>query len=125
MGKLSRTRGSSYEREVCAELSAVMGQRVVRILGQARDSGGDIYTPPFLWECKRRRIFAGYVFMEQAVSSCFLHKQRTGEDAIPIVAVRTDGEESLVIMRMKDALPLIQGEIIGSINDGETQSESV
>ena len=125
MGKLSRTRGSSYEREVCAELSAVMGQRVVRILGQARDSGGDIYTPPFLWECKRRRNFTAYVFMEQAVSSCFLHKQRTGEDAIPIVAIRADGEESLVIMRMKDALPLLQGEIIGSLHGEETQSESL
>ena len=123
MGKLSRTRGSSYEREVCAELSAVMGQRVVRILGQARDSGGDIYTPPFLWECKRRRSFTGYTFMEQAVASCELHKQRTGEDSTPIVAIRGDGEESLVIMRMKDALPLLQGEIIGSLH-GDTQSES-
>jgi len=121
MAKLSRTRGSSYEREVCAELSAVMGQRVVRILGQARDSGGDIYTPPFLWECKRRRAFTGYTFMEQAVSSVFLHKQRTGEDAIPIVAIRADGEESLVIMRMKDALPLLQGEIIGQVG---SQAES-
>lgn len=123
MAKLSRTRGSSYEREVCAELSAVMGQRVVRILGQARDSGGDIYTPPFLWECKRRRAFTGYTFMEQAVASCVLHKERTGEDATPIVAIRGDGEESLVIMRMRDALPLLQGEIIGSLH-GDTQSES-
>lgn len=123
MAKLSRTRGSSYEREVCAELSAVMGQRVVRILGQARDSGGDIYTPPFLWECKRRRAFTGYTFMEQAVASCALHKERTGEDATPIVAIRGDGEESLVIMRMRDALPLLQGEIIGSLH-GDTQSES-
>ena len=123
MAKLSRTRGSSYEREVCAELSAVMGQRVVRILGQARDSGGDIYTPPFLWECKRRRAFTGYTFMEQAVASCSLHKERTGEDAVPVVAIRGDGEESLVIMRMKDALPLLQGEIIGHF-EGDTQSES-
>lgn len=123
MAKLSRTRGSSYEREVCAELSAVMGQKVVRILGQARDSGGDILTPPFLWECKRRRAFVGYVFMSQAAASCALHKQRTGEDAIPIVSIRADGKDSLVIMRMKDALPLIQGEIIESLH-GDTQSES-
>lgn len=117
MAKLSRTRGSSYEREVCAELSAVMGQKVVRILGQARDGGGDIYTPPFLWECKRRRNFGAYVFMEQAVVSA------DAQNAIPIVAVRADGKESLVIMRMKDALPLLQGEIIGSLH-GDTQSES-
>lgn len=112
MAKLSRTRGSSYEREVCAELSAVMGQKVVRILGQARDGGGDIFTPPFLWECKRRRKFAGYIFMQQAVVSA------EEKGAIPIVAIRADGEESLVMMRMKDALPLLQGEIIGSINGG-------
>ncbi|NBT36376.1 MAG: hypothetical protein EBT03_12725 [Betaproteobacteria bacterium] len=109
MAKLSRTRGNTYEREVCAELSAVMGQKVVRILGQARDGGGDIFTPPFLWECKRRRNFAGYTFMEQAVISA------EAQGAIPIVAIRADGQESLVMMRMKDALPLIQGEIVGNV----------
>lgn len=118
MAKLSRTRGSTYEREVCAELSAVMGQKVVRILGQARDGGGDIYTPPFLWECKRRRKFGGYAYMKQAEVAAEEKK------AIPIVSIRADGEESLVIMRLRDALPLLQGEIIGSLHgDSETDRD--
>ena len=41
---------------------------------------------------------------------------------IPIVAIRGDGEESLVIMRMKDALPLLQGEIIEKVGS-ETESD--
>ena len=87
-------------------------------MGQARDGGGDIFTPPYLWECKRRRKFGGYVYMKQAVISA------DEKGAIPIVAIRADGEESLVIMRMKDALPLLQGEIIGSLHgDSETDRD--
>jgi hypothetical protein len=47
--------------------------------------------------------------MEQAVISA------EAQGAIPIVAIRADGQESLVMMRMKDALPLIQGEIVGNV----------
>ena len=105
MSKLGKERGASYEREVCKTLSERLGTKVSRVLGQARDGGSDIDLGPFMIECKRRRKIGVYEWMEQAKTSA----AATGQT--PIVVCRADGEESLCIIRLDDAIKLLQNEL--------------
>jgi len=105
VSKLGKSRGSDYEREVCAFLSDVLGVKVQRLLSQARDGGADIDIPPFLVECKRRRKIAVYEWIDQAVAAT------QGTDRIPLVIARGDRKESIVILRLTDAVRLMQNEL--------------
>ena len=105
MSKLGKSRGADYEREICATLSDHLGTKVKRILSQARDGGADIEVPPFLIECKRRRKIAVYEWLEQAQAAT------EGTDRIPVVVCRADRKESIVILRLTDALHLMQNDM--------------
>lgn len=113
MSKSQRTKGAAGEREWCKLLAAFGFPDPKRLLGQARDGGGDVPTPPILWECKRRQRIAVYDFMRQAEAAV----ANNPDCPIPAVALRADGEEWLVLLRAKDILPLLRRECLGG-NDG-------
>ena len=117
MGALQRIRGIEYEREVAKELTRLLGLEFKRVLGQARDGGGDVTAEGLdvLFECKRRRTLKGvYEWMAQAVMSAALQHGhvRSFRFPIPAVVFRADDEESLVMFRLKD-LALVVAEMLG------------
>jgi Holliday junction resolvase len=99
-----RRKGAAGERELAGILTEQLGWVVSRKLGQARDGGDDIQTGKFRWECKRRAKLSVYEFMDQIQAAC-----RPGD--IPVVAMRADGKDWLVMMRLEDAVPLIRNEL--------------
>jgi len=110
MAKLSRTKGAGGERELCALLSDAFGQVVKRKLGQARDSGHDIDLPPFRIEVKRRKRIAGlYEWLGQCDSDK-LH-MNLAQRRSSMVALRADGKDWLVVMRLDDWIKLAREEI--------------
>lgn len=105
MSKSQRIKGAAGERELAGILTNELGFIVKRTLGQARDGGHDIETGRFLWEVKRRKKLAVYEFLDQII------KAVEGTQKTPIVAMRADGKEWLVMMRLEDAIPLIRNEL--------------
>jgi len=102
-GRNNKRRGSTGEREICALLAAEFGIPVKRNLGQARDGGHDVTLHPFAIEVKRRARIAGlYEWIAQA---------QGGE---PVVMVRGDGREWLVVMRFGAWCKLAREEIATS-----------
>lgn len=98
---MQRTKGASYEREVCADFSKSTGRIVKRHIGQSRDGGNDITVPPYTVECKRRRAHKTIEkWLAQANDAC------TVEAPIPIVVGRSDGGKSFVILPLDDFLQL-------------------
>lgn len=102
MGKMQRMKGATGEREWCAMLKAA-GIDAKRALGQARDGGGDVPAPPYLWEVKRRQRVSIYEHMDQVVAA---QPQYDG-CSVPAIAIRADNREWLVVMRATDLLPLL------------------
>lgn len=106
MAKSQRTKGAAGEREFCKLLAEHGFPDPKRLLGQARDGGGDVPTPPILWEVKRRQRVAVYDFMRQCVDA--IPNRKEGDCHLPAVALRADGEDWLVVMRAADLLPLLK-----------------
>ena len=108
MGKLSRTKGQTAEREVCALLSTAFGRTITRNLGQERDSGHDITVEPYHIEVKRRaRIAKIYEWVDGAA--------RPG--SVPVVALRSDRQDWLVIMRLDSWLDLAKDRVKATKRD--------
>ena len=103
MSKYQRTKGAAGEREFCKMLADCGFPDPKRLLGQARDGGGDIPTPPILWEVKRRQKLSTYGFVRQAEAAL----PAQPKCSIPAVAMRADGEDWLVVMRAQDILPIL------------------
>lgn len=118
MGKSQRTKGASFEREVCEIFSASLGQKFQRNIGQARDGGNDIDVAHLVVECKRRKTLGTVEsWLAQADAAV-----KTREDAhfaagevieqyIPVVVGRSDGGDALVVMYLEDFLTLTKEEI--------------
>lgn len=100
MSAMSRRKGFSYEREVIADITRVCGVQCKRNLDQTRDGGGDIPFGRFLIECKRRARVPLYKWLDQCVKAC------AGKHT-PVLAIRGDNRESLVVMRLEDFLALV------------------
>jgi len=114
MGAMQRRKGASYEREVAGQLALNLGVKVQRELSQSRDGGCDLSrVGPFVIECKRRARISVYEWMEQVIAAA---KERE----VPIVVMRADGEESLVLLRLSDFMPLMAGELGENTNEGST-----
>lgn len=116
MSKSQRVKGAAGEREWCAKL-AEFGFQAKRLLGQARDGGGDVPCPPYLWEVKRRAKIAVYEFWQQAEAAlATAHSQKlSGRTVleyegcnIPIVAMRADQCPWLVCLAADDFLRIAQ-----------------
>lgn len=108
MSKSERTKGAGGERELCKILTDALGEKVTRRLNQTRDSGHDIDLPPFRIEVKRRRRIAIYEWMNQVCLACSDFCLGRGT---PVVAMRADNEDWLVVMRLDDWIRLAREEI--------------
>lgn len=126
MGKMQRTKGASYEREVCDAFGAALGVKVQRMIGQARDGGADILdVKPLVIEAKRRKTLGTVMgWLSQCMAAAFgrcscavdggicdtcsyiLTAGGAPVRKVPIVVAREDQGESIVIMRLIDFLPM-------------------
>lgn len=105
MSASQRTKGAAGEREWCDFLKANGYPDAKRLLGQARDGGGDVPLPPMLWEVKRRHGIAVRGWLDQAVTSMINYKGCE----VPAVAMREDGRTDwMVLMRAEDFLKLLK-----------------
>lgn len=98
MSVLSRRKGASHEREIVNILKA-SGHTAARNLDQVRDGGGDIPFGEWLIECKRRKSIAVYEWWDQVMAACKARK--------PLLVIRADKRENLVVMSLPDFLELI------------------
>lgn len=109
MGKAQRTKGAVYEREVAQAFTDAIdlpGVEFKRNIGQARDGGNDIDIGPLVVECKRRKSLTGlYSWMEQAEAAAH-ERWRVGHTGYPVVVMREDEGESLILLRLEDFLTL-------------------
>jgi hypothetical protein len=114
-GKRNRQRGQEGEREVAAVLTDALQIPIKRLLGQERDMGADIHTPPYRWEIKRRkRIGLIYEWMQEAQDSLKDASER------PLVAFRADGKGWLVAMPLDEAIRLIREEL-NHVKSGQSE----
>lgn len=102
VGRNNRRRGAALERLIAKIFSEQLGVECKRKLGQARDGGIDLepaYTDLAI-EIKCRKTLGGiYQWMRQAVIGAARGKT-------PVVVMRQDGGEPLVLMRLKDFMPV-------------------
>lgn len=117
-GKKSRNKGMTFEREVAARLSEILGTVVKRKLGAARDGGDDIEVGPYSIECKRRKATAVDAWMRQAETNA------AEKGRIPVVVTRADRREAIYCMRERDFVMLFQGELIGWKDPSEPDERS-
>lgn len=106
MSKSQRTKGAAGEREWCDVLKE-FGFAAKRLLGQARDGGGDVPCPPFLYEVKRRKSLSVYKWLTQAEVS-----KLTTDCKIPVVAARADNKDWIVILSARDFLSLVTNKTV-------------
>ena len=99
MGKMQRTKGATYEREIVHAL-VDRGWDAARNLMQTREGGADIILQDFILECKRRAKLSLYDWLDQATLAAKGRKR-------PVVVARGDRRESVVILRLDDFLDLI------------------
>ena len=107
MSASQRTKGATGEREFCELLKAHGFEGAKRLLGQARDGGGDVPLPPMLYEVKRYHAIAVRKWLDQAEKSVLQYKGDGCE--MPAVAMREDGRKSwMVLLRAEDFLKLLK-----------------
>ena len=107
MGAGQRRKGAAGEREWCEFLRNHGFEDAKRLLGQARDGGGDVPLPPMLYEVKRYNKIAVRKWLDQACESMLQYKDAGCE--IPAVAMRDDGRtEWMVLLRAEDFLKLLR-----------------
>ena len=107
MSAMSRRKGGNHEREVVNILKA-SGHAAARNLDQTRDGGGDIPFGDWLIECKRRASIAIYPWWDQVLAACVRKCEATISDPKPLLVIRADKRENLVVMRLIDFLELVQ-----------------
>lgn len=102
-GKRNRLKGSEFERDICAAFSELLGVKVTRKLGQARDSGSDIHCGPLIIECKRRSSLGPTGrWLDQAEAGT---DRSTGK--VPCVVAREDRREPIITMLLSDFLHVV------------------
>ena len=106
MGRMQRNKGASGEREFFSWLSDMLGKTVKRKLGQAREGGNDGDAGPLVIEVKRYAAFAVMRHFEQC-------EKAAGTGKFPVVALREDDGEWMVLLRAQDFLELSRDEILG------------
>ena len=105
MGKKSKTKGASYEREVAAKLreAGFNARRTAQYCGNTGDASDVVGLDYCHIECKRyaNRGF-DYEWLEQATRDAAAKK----DPVIPIVIHRTDYNKSVVTMWLDDFLDM-------------------
>ena len=104
MSAYERNKGAQGEREFSELLRRAGYLDAKRLLGQARDGGGDIPCPPILFEVKRRKKIRVRDFLNQAIKA---YPQYPG-CKIPAVAMRNDGNTDwMILLRADDFLKML------------------
>ena len=107
MGASQRNKGNQGEREWTALLRTHGWTDAQRLLGQARDGGGDVPLPPMLYEVKRYNKIAVRKWLDQACHSMIQYQGRGCN--VPAVAMREDGRKDwMVLLRAEDFLALLR-----------------
>jgi hypothetical protein len=102
-GKRNRLKGSELERDVCREFSELLGVKVQRKLGQARDSGCDAHVGPLVIEIKRRTSLGSMgKWLDQAEAGT---DRSTG--MVPCVVAREDRRPAIITMQLTDFLNVV------------------
>ena len=98
-GKFSRSKGPGFERDVVKALRPVFGSDVKRGL-QSREGAEqcDCEGTPYWVECKRGRKVNWRPALKQA--------QADSDGRTPVVVLREDREDAVVVMRFDDWLSL-------------------
>lgn len=102
MSASERRKGVHFENEVCSLLRDRCGVAVRRNLAQSRGGaveGSDIVLGQYSLECKRRAVFVGHAWLEQA--------RRDATGRIPIVVVRGDGQRAIALIDLAVLIPLL------------------
>jgi hypothetical protein len=100
MGKMQRTKGATFEREIVRDLVSRGFSDAKRNLEQTREGGGDIDLPGYMIECKRYANIAVYTWLEQCVAAA-------REEQIPIVVARADNKKTIVILHWEDFMGMM------------------
>lgn len=111
MSKMQRTKGATFEREVCHLLSQHFGVKIERKIGQARDGGNDIDAGRFVVECKRRASLTTLRRWLQQAEAAIAPDLGVSEGLprrLPLVVMREDGPDSpMVLLALPDFLELV------------------
>lgn len=110
MSERSRRKGAAFENEVCIALSEILGEKVTRRLGQPRDGGEDIRVNGYVIECKRR---ASLTTLESWYSQVKSATNPSGAE-IPIVVMRADNGQAMVLLSFDDFFKRHRGEAVVS-----------
>ncbi|GIV51997.1 MAG: hypothetical protein KatS3mg038_2518 [Candidatus Kapaibacterium sp.] len=101
MSTKSKRKGTTYEREIARLVGAQRNYQ--HRAGDGADIIARIGAHTLAIECKRRRSLSTiHSWMQQAIANA-----RDGE--IPVVVMRQDGGENLVLLRLSDFVFLLQG----------------
>lgn len=101
MGRMSRNKGSSGERELAKRLSSLFELSFYRSRQYCGSHTSDVKTRediPLHWESKRSETFSPYAALEQAVGDC--------GGLTPVVCHRRNHKEWLFVCRLED-LPAV------------------
>lgn len=111
MGASQRRKGAAYEREVMNAFSAALGAEFKRNIGQARDGGNDGDVGPLVLEMKRRKSLKTFMdWYRQAQAA-------TSVGRIPVVVMREDAGESMVMLSLEDFLRLTLPELRRALSE--------
>jgi hypothetical protein len=119
VGASQRRKGAVYEREVMSAFSAALGAEFKRNIGQARDGGNDGDVGPLVLEMKRRKSLKTFMdWYRQAQAA-------TPAGRIPVVVMREDAGESMVMLSLEDFLRLTLPELKRALSEsGLTRSRN-
>lgn len=97
----SRQKGAGHEREVARELTATLGIAAERGARNGVPGADDVIGMPGVHvECKRRKGIAALRWLEQSIDDA--------GDGIPIVVMREDRGENVVMVRLADLVRLAE-----------------
>lgn len=109
MSASQRRKGAKGELEIARDLEACLNlpdKSIKRELSQTRDGGCDLRAGRLAIEVKRRKSLKTlYAWMAQCVASKRPVIDESFPD-LPVVIVRQDGEEPLVIVRLGELVPV-------------------
>lgn len=105
-GRLNKSRGAAFEREVAEMFRDRLGVEAKRRLGQAREGGHDIDLPyifGLITEVKRTK--SGQLRLPWLLQA---QNAMTDESQIPLVVTRGDGADPVAVLWFQDLLTIFK-----------------
>ena len=118
MGRMQRTKGATYERDIVKKLTAALGVSCERNLEQTRDGGHDVKTVlSLVVEIKRRaRPLCALKWLEQADAS--------PKEGPSLVVTRGDNSPDLAVQYLDDWLVMYKKAMLWDLIYGEEDEET-